>query len=175
MLNSPFRYETSLTDADYQTLGRMSLRWSHTEHIIGNCLRVMMRLTEEEAIAVVFPQTTDRRVQLINSLSAVNPLPSDAKQAFDEFAWAWKKVQQIRNLLIHAIVDDTTSPGEVYFHLRSKKKSWHKNDVFSAEELTNFAAHAAQSFRFALGLKGPSGERHPLPSRPQLPPFLESI
>jgi hypothetical protein len=134
-----------------------------------------MRLSEEEAIVLVFPQTTDRRIQVISALSAVNPLPPDAKQAFEEFVWAWKKIQQIRNLLIHAIVDEPTSSGEVYFHLRSKKKSWRKDDVFSAEELTNFAAHAAQSLRFALGSKEQPGERRPLPPRPVLPTFLASL
>jgi hypothetical protein len=42
MIQSPFRYEANLTSADFEKLGRLSLRWSHTEHVIANCLKVML-------------------------------------------------------------------------------------------------------------------------------------
>lgn len=173
MIGSPFRYEADFTDDDYQALGRLMMRWSHTEHIIGNCLKVIMRLTDDEAVVAVFPAQTHQRIKLIKQFSDLNPLPVDARKALDEFMWAWQKLQQVRNMVAHGIVDNTS--GTISFHLRSKGKTWSKADVLVCEELTNFAAHAALSFRYALGFKGQPGERHPLPSRPLLPPFLESM
>ena len=55
MIPSPYRFEPTFTDAEYAKLGVLALRWSHIEHILGNCLKVLLRLTDEEAIVIVFP------------------------------------------------------------------------------------------------------------------------
>jgi hypothetical protein len=44
MIPTPFRYEANVTPEDFQKIGQLSLRWSHTEHIIANCLKVMLAL-----------------------------------------------------------------------------------------------------------------------------------
>jgi hypothetical protein len=62
------------------------------------------------------------------------------------------------------------------FHLRSKKRTLTKAQIFSAEELTNYAAHAVYSLRYALGSKELSpGERYALPDRPEIPEFLRGL
>jgi hypothetical protein len=85
-----------------------------------------------------------------------------------------KGIQFVRNNVIHAIVLDDLDEGHV-FHLRSKRRSLTKAEIFSAEELTNYAAHAAISLRYALGLKDVPGARRPLPDRPDIPKFLREL
>jgi hypothetical protein len=173
MFGSPFRFESRFTDAEYQKLGLLALRWSHTEHIVGNCLKLMLRLSDDEAVAVVFSISTTQRLQLIRKLADLKPMNKEATKAFEEFDRVWAKIQYVRNTVIHAIIDE--SGAEPKFHLRSGKRSINKDDVFSVEELTNYAAHAAHAFRFALGLKGAPDERHQLPERPAIPAFLASV
>ena len=76
MIASPFRFEADLTDEDCQKIGRLSLRWSHIDHMIAQSLKALLRLTEEQAIVVVFPLTTDRRLTLIRELQELKPLPT---------------------------------------------------------------------------------------------------
>jgi hypothetical protein len=49
MIPSPFWFEGKLTPEDYQKLGKLSLRWSHIDHLIANCLKKLLRLTDDEA------------------------------------------------------------------------------------------------------------------------------
>jgi hypothetical protein len=55
MIPSPFWFEDKLTSEDYQTLGKLSLRWSHIDHSIANSLKRMLNLTDDEARVMVFP------------------------------------------------------------------------------------------------------------------------
>jgi hypothetical protein len=173
MLDTPFLFEETLTDGDFQKIGQLSLRWSHIEHIVGNCLKTMLRLTDEEAIIAVFPLNVDQRLTKIKQLAELSPLAVDAQAALDELMPAMKALQVVRNNVVHAVIVEDNDDGHL-FHLRSKERSLTKAQVFSAEELTNYAAHAALSLRFALGLKGERGARHPLPERPEIPEFLRS-
>jgi hypothetical protein len=174
MLDTPFRYEAELSPEDYQKIGQLSLKWSQTEHVIGNCLKVMLRLTDEEAIAMVFPLSLDMRLARIEALSEINPLNADARAAFDELKLVMKGIQYVRNSVAHAVVIEDTKEGHV-FHLRSKDRTLTKAEIFSIEELTNYAAHAVLSLRYALGFKGVEGSRHTLPERPEIPPFLRTV
>jgi hypothetical protein len=74
MIPSPFRYEKNFTDKDYETLGRLSLRWSHIDHVIANCLKRLLRLNDDEAQAVVFQINADSRFDLILKLQELKPL-----------------------------------------------------------------------------------------------------
>jgi hypothetical protein len=49
MISSPFWFEDKLASEDYQKLGKLSLRWSHIDHLIANCLKKLLRLTDDEA------------------------------------------------------------------------------------------------------------------------------
>jgi hypothetical protein len=49
MIPSPFRYEANFTPEDYETLGKLSLRWSHIDHVIANCLKRLLRLKDDVA------------------------------------------------------------------------------------------------------------------------------
>src|SRR5689334_18455790 len=84
MLDTPFRYEPELSDDDYQRIGRLSLKWSHIEHIIGNCLKTMLRLSDEEAIVIVFPLSLDQRLSRIVALAQFTPINADARAALNE-------------------------------------------------------------------------------------------
>ncbi len=55
MIESPASYDSALSDDDLKTIGRLAISWSTTEHVIGNCLKTMLRLTDDEAQIAVFP------------------------------------------------------------------------------------------------------------------------
>lgn len=175
MLDTPFRFETELSPEDYQKIGVLALRWSHIDHILGNCLKVMLRQTDEEAVHTVFSLSTSQRLNQMKKLSKLNLLNSDAQLALDELQAVMKGIQYVRNSVVHAIVIDDVNEGHA-FHLRSKQRTLTKAQVFATEELTNYAAHAVLSLRYALGLKGldPS-TRLPLPGRPVIPTFLQAL
>jgi hypothetical protein len=174
MIPSPYRFEPTFTDAEYAKLGVLALRWSHIEHIIGNCLKVLLRLTDEEAIVIVFPMSGEQRITKIHELSKLAPLPEKARIAFDELRAVMKGIQYVRNTVIHAICGDDEEQGQV-FHLRSKKRSIAKAEVFSVEELTNYAGHLVLALRYALGFKDNAPPDYTIPARPPVPDFLRSI
>ncbi|MHC2278246.1 hypothetical protein ACVME8_004857 [Bradyrhizobium diazoefficiens] len=84
MIPTPYNFEPALTDAEYAKLGVLALRWSHIEHILGNCLKVILRLTDDEAVIVVFTLSADQRAEKIHQLSKLSELPAPAQKAFDE-------------------------------------------------------------------------------------------
>jgi hypothetical protein len=175
MIPSPYRFDPELTDQEYAKLGVLSLRWSTTEHILGNCLRILLRLSMEEAVVVVFPMNLEQRINRIDELSAITPMNSKAQATFNELKYIMKGIQYVRNNVIHAIVEEHDTEGHV-FHLRSKGRSLTKAEVFSAEELTNYAAHLVLTFRYALGFKDdPSSVERTSPGRPAIPEFLRSV
>ena len=171
MLESPFWYEESLTSADFQKIGQLLLRCSHIEHIIGNCLKTLLRLSDEEAVVMVFPLSLDQRLHRIKDIAKLVDLNDDAKAALAALGDTIKHVQTTRNDLAHAIIDHSDDAGP-RFHNRSRERTVDKEDAFSVEELINYTAHAALALRYALGMKGEPGARHPLPDRPAIPKFL---
>jgi hypothetical protein len=175
MLDSPFTFEDELTADDYQRIGRLALKWSHIDHIIGNCLKVMLGQTDEQAVVTVFSLGARQRLNQIKELAALKPLNPDAQIAFDELRAVMAGLQFVRNGVVHAIIVSDDREGHV-FHLRSKKRNLTKSEVFATEEITNYAAHAVLSLRYALGLKGADpAARHPLPERPEIPEFLREL
>jgi hypothetical protein len=54
MIPTPFSFEPELSDQDLQKIGHLSIKWAGLEHLIGNCLKVMLRLSDDEARIVVF-------------------------------------------------------------------------------------------------------------------------
>jgi hypothetical protein len=171
MLETPFRYEPTFTPEEFQKLGQLTLRWSHIEHIVGNCLRHMLRLSDEEAILIVFPMSLEQRMNRIHDLAKLAPLPADAQRALAELNGGVKAIQFVRGHVVHAVVMGEP-PDEIHLELRSKKRKLTKKQIFDTEEITNYAAHAALAFRFALGLKDGEDVRWPLPDRPAVPAFL---
>jgi hypothetical protein len=80
-------------------------------------------------------------------------------------------IQYVRNNVIHAFVTE----GDHEFRLHSKQRMLTKAEVFSTEELTNYAAHVTLALRWALGFgSDPSGHSYTLPKRPEIPEFLQS-
>lgn len=171
MLESPFQYEDWLTPKDYQKLGELSLRWSTLDHIIGNCLSAMLKLSPEEAVVMVFPLTAHQRLEKIKAIAKFKRTNEDTRAAIRALADVMEHISKVRNNVVHAILVEDETEGAV-FHLRSKRRTLTREQVFSIEELTNYACHAALSLRYALGLKGARGERHTLPDKPDIPDFL---
>lgn len=174
MIPTPFRFEDKLKPADFQKIGQLSLRWSHIDHTVGNCLRVMLHLTPEEAVTMVFSLSAEQRRQRIREMASIKPLPPKAAHAFGELDAVMKGIQPFRNNVIHAILLWTDDGSSIAFHLRSKLRTVTKEQAFETEELTNYAAIAVLNFRFALGEKqyNPDEVPPPLPDRPDIPEFL---
>jgi hypothetical protein len=173
MIPSPFRFEAQLSPEEFQKIGQLSLQWSHIENIIGTCLRVMQNLSEDEAATKVFRLPLDQRLKKMSKLLAeLKPLNPEAKAAFDELKPVMDGIRYVRNNVAHAIVGEDDS-GHVFL-LRSKKRSLTKAEIFSAEELTNYAAHLVLALRYALGVENDPSRRWPMPDRPEIPEFLRS-
>jgi len=134
----------------------------------------MLRLTEEEAVIIVFPLSLDQRLNRMRELAEINTLKPNARAALDELGVTMKGIQFFRNSVIHAIVAEDDKEGHV-FHLRSKMRSLTKAEVFSVEELTNYAGHVVLALRFALGFKDDQGHDYTMPDRPEIPIFLQSV
>ena len=175
MIPTPFTFEQQLTASDFEKIGRLSLRWSHIDQTIGNCLRVLLRLTPEEAVTIVFSLNSDTRLRHIRELNGITPLSAEAIHYFRELDAVMRGIQSVRNNVIHALL--MWSDGEQHFHLRSKLRTYSKDQIFQTEELTNYAAHAVLNLRYALGKQdhGPDEVPPPLPERPEIPEFLRSL
>jgi hypothetical protein len=173
MIPSPYNFEPKLSDQDLAKIGILALRWSHIDHILGNCLKVLLRLTDEEAVVMVFPLSLEHRLTRIKELSEINPLLAKAPSAFDELAPIMRGLQVVRNNVIHSIVSE--KDGKHVFHLRSKMRSFTKAEIFSTEELTNYAAHCVLALRYALGFKDGAPHDYALPDRPEIPEFLRTM
>jgi hypothetical protein len=172
MIPSPFWFEDSLTAEDYQKLGKFSLRWSHIDHLIANCLKKMLCLSDDEARIVVFPLNAATRLQRIRELQKLNSLPTQAAQhAFDELDEMMDLLRPVRNNVIHAVI--MYVDGAPIFELRSHGRQLTKEEVFETEELTNYAAQAAWVLRHELGDKDPNRAPDALPTRPPIPDFLK--
>lgn len=76
----------------------------------------------------------------INELASITPLNAHANKVFDELKVVMKDITYVRNSVVHSIVLEDDNEGHV-FHLRSKTRSLTKAEVFSAEEITNYADH----------------------------------
>ncbi|PBB26127.1 MULTISPECIES: hypothetical protein [unclassified Mesorhizobium] len=168
------RYEDVLAPADFQKIGQLTLRWSLIEHTIGNCLRVLLRLTPAESVPMVFKLAARERRERIRELIAVNPVPPETEFLFKELDVVMQAIQPVRNNLVHSILLWTGDRKNLFFHLRSKDKNLTKEEVFATEDLTTYALLAVLNFRFAVGPKDhdPDEIPPPLPERPEVPEFL---
>ncbi len=173
MLDPPDFLDPEFTAEEFQKIGLLTIRWAHIDHLIGNCLARLLLLSAEQARVVVFPLTEDRRMATINELAQKKRMKKDAVAALKEMNWVLPAIRSIRNNVVHTVVfqDET---GEHHFELRSKMRRFSMEQVFAAEELTNYAAHAVLAFRLALGLKSGMGGRHALPDRPAVPECLRA-
>jgi hypothetical protein len=174
MIKSPFRYEKNFTAEDYETLGKLSLRWSHIDHVLANCLKRLLRVKDDEAQAIVFQLAADYRFDRILELDKLKPLrKKKAVRALEELCLLMGGLRQVRNNVAHAVL----MPGEADQILESRKtrRGFTKTQIFATEELTNYAAHAALVLRHELGDKDPANAPGPLPRRPQIPDWFGKL
>jgi hypothetical protein len=175
MLETPFMFEADFTSAEFELIGRLILRWSHIDHVLGNCLKTMLGLTDEQAVYIVFPLSLDHRMSHIDRLSKTHTLNPNANTALQELRWLVKGIQVIRNNAVHAVVARNDAGIHKDFELRSKERKLSKEQIFASDELTNYAAHAALAFRVWLGGKIEPGPWHALPTRPSIPASLQTF
>src|SRR5450631_1399373 len=172
MIESPFIFESLMSDETLAKLGTLTLRWSHIEHALANCLKNILRLSEKEALIVIFPLSLDMRLNRIQELSEIKPLIPHAQAAFDELRIVMRGIQYVRNSVVHSVIILDDKDGHA-FHLRSKTRTLTTDQVFGIEEWTNYAAHLVRALYFALRSKGsPEPELYAWPDRPAIPSFL---
>src|SRR5262245_22262605 len=170
MIAVPYKFEPDLSAEEFMKLGQLSIRWSHIEYVLGMCLKRMLRLTDDEAIIVVFPLSLDQRLTRIRQLAKSTPVGELALGPINELKLIMPAIQYVRNNVIHAFAAE----GE--FRLHSKQRTLTKAEVFSAEELTNYAAHVTVALRYALGFEfDTEGHSYTLPDRPEIPSFCCQI
>jgi hypothetical protein len=74
----------------------------------------------------------------------------------------------VRNNVVHAVLI------EEEFILRSKTRTFTKEQTFETEELTNYASVLALTLRHEVGERDPAYRPpDPLPDRPAVPEFLK--
>jgi hypothetical protein len=173
MLESPFHFEDDLTPEQYQMLGKLSLSWSTIDHVIGNCLKVALRLSDQEATKIVFPMGAEMRFTKLVELSQINTFHPTALRALRELTPTMRALRSVRNTVAHSIVFSKPD-GEAILHNRSKGVNHTISQVLSTEELTNYAAQLVLTLRLALGFRPGEHEHRPLPGRPPVPVFLRS-
>jgi hypothetical protein len=146
------------------------LTWSHIEHLIANCLKATLGISDDEAIEKVHRKTFDERMIHLRQLQST--MNEDASIAFAAFDAAFEHLQVLRNLVAHCILIDGADDGTL-FHLRSKDRTLTKSDVLASEDFTNYCAMVAMSLRYALGIGGGRNSRRKLPSRVKMPYGLQ--
>jgi hypothetical protein len=134
----------------------------------------MLRLSNEEARVVVFSLGLENRLTRMSELSEVTPISVDSQRYLEELRAIMRGIQYVRNNVIHAIVEPTDDASHK-FRLHSKDRELSKQQVFSVDELTNYAAHVVYALRFSLGFKDGSTLSYTLPDRPEIPEFLRSV
>jgi hypothetical protein len=172
MLASPFRFDEELPAKDFERLGRLSLRWSHIDHMIANCLKILLGLDEDQAMIMIFPLTSEVRLQRIEQLTKLRPMRSPkATKAFQELRKVINGIRAIRNYVAHAVLI------EGVFVMRSKgRRSFTKEQIFETEELTNYVGILVLTLRNELGEPDPLySPPATLPDRPPIPEFLEQF
>ena len=169
MIESPFEY--ALSPEELQRLGKLSLTWSHTEQLVGHCLKDLLRLSNDEAVIMIFPLSLEQRLRRLQELTTLSQMTDEMKTALEELLAIMPAMQLVRNHVAHAVlIHDPT--GELQFHLSSKDRTLTKKQIFDSEELSNYACHVAMSLRFSLPSARASGWHKPLPDRPALPDWL---
>jgi hypothetical protein len=151
--------------AVFEKLGQLTFRWAH--------LKRLLRLSDEDAIIVVFSMSVERRFQAINELVPKRRLNKTARAALEALNWVLRGPQghpKQRRAYRHVRGQKWRIPLE----LRSKERRFPKKQVLASEELTNYAAHTVPAFRLELGLKSGTPLRQPLPNRPAIPACLQS-
>jgi len=175
MIKSPFRYENNFTEKDHEILGKLSLRWSHIDHVIGNCLKRLLRLKDDEAQVIVFQLGADYQFDRILELEKLKPLQKkQAAHALDELCFLMRGLRLVRNNVAHAVLKDDGTAQQI-FESRKSRRIFTKAQIFATEELTNYAAHAALVLRDELGDKDPAGAPGPLPPRPEIPDWFDEL
>lgn len=172
MIECPYEY--ALTDKELQKLAEMSLTWSHTEHLIGICLKRVWKLDDDEGTAIVFPLPLETRLKYLSELKG--RISTGGQSVLKELSLIMKAIQPIRNTVAHAILINDTTDGTL-FHLRSKDRTFTKEELFECEEITNYAAQLTICLRYELGFDRPREDSMPtLPQRPAIPkPVREYI
>lgn len=174
MIATPFGFEPKLSNQEFEKLGRFACRWSHIEHIIGNCLRRLLNFDPKQATAMIFPLSLDIRMSRIGELVKLKPLSPEQMVLFEELKPLIRAIQYLRNTVLHGIVIDLSEDDDIFFQLRSRNRNITKAELFSCEDLINYAAHVCLSFRHTMGEKDddPRGSNYALPDRPPIPSFL---
>lgn len=169
-MDTPFLWEVYVDDTELAQIGTLALRWSHIEHILANCLRRLVRMSEEDATLIIFPMTLEKIVQTIDNVVKARPLKGKAKMYYDELRPTLEPFRYVRNTMIHSILTDNSWGQARTFHLRSKLRDLSIEEVLSTGDFTNYVATLVIDFRKTLGHK--LGKPGPLPDKPALPGFL---
>src|SRR4051812_17251314 len=84
MILTPYRFEESFSPEELQKFGQLALRWSHIEHTIANCLRVLLRFDPKQASVMIYPLSLDTRMSRISEHIKLIPLEADQRALFEE-------------------------------------------------------------------------------------------
>jgi hypothetical protein len=172
MIETPYGYEPSLSDQEFQTIGQFACRWAFIDHTIANCLRVMLRMEPEQATVMIYPLSMDLRMARMQELKHLHILTDYQLSLLAELKPLIKAMQFLRTTMLHGTVMDFGGDNATYFHLRSKSRSVNKAHLFECDDLINYTGHVVHAFRISLGDTDVPGKTYALPDRPPIREFL---
>jgi hypothetical protein len=173
MIPTPYAFEANFTPEEFQKIGQFASRWAHVEHMAANCLRRLLDLSPKHATFLIFPLNLDQRMTKIADILKQRPLSSHQMALHGELKPLIRGMQYIRNVVLHGVVIDLFPKDGPFFHLRSRDRKITKAQLFSCEDVINYAAHVMLAFRLSLGEEhDPAGKSYALPDRPPIPDFL---
>jgi hypothetical protein len=173
MIRTPYSFEANFSSEEFETFGKFAVRWSHIEHTIANCLRVLLRFDPKQASVMIYPLSLDTRMSRITEHIKLRPLEANQLTLFEELKPLIRAMQYLRNTVFHGTLVDLFSADEPFWHLRSKDRTITKSQFFACEDLVNYTAHITEAFRLSLGDKADDrGSNYALPGRPPIPDFL---
>jgi len=176
VIKTPYHFEANLSDQEFQKIGQFACRWAFIEHMIGNCLRVMLKMEmEPDATVMIFPLSLETRMTRISKLAKQRFLTGYQLAVLAELRPLIKAMQYLRSTVLHGIVTSFGDDDDPHFHLRSHSRNVNIKDLFACDDLIKYTAHVTEAFRLSLGdktIEGHEGHTYELPRRPHIPEFL---
>lgn len=141
--------------------------------MLGNAVKHLLGLSDDEATSVVYPMPLQTRLKWIYKLGPQRAKSQKARDAIVELKAVMEYIQAVRNTVIHGILlGGGISSDPVQFHLRSKERNIPKDDVLAAEKITTYACIISAHLNWSLADPDKIPRdllQAPLPERPELP------
>src|SRR4051794_11247706 len=106
MIETPYKFEANFSPEEFQKFGQFAVRWSHIEHTIANCLRVMLNFDPKQASVMIYPLSLDTRMSRMAERIKLIPLQPEQMVLFEELKPLIRAMQHLRTTTLHGTFVD---------------------------------------------------------------------